>query len=572
MKAAIGIDFGSESGRAVLVDVATGAELATAVHQYANGVIDRHLPDPDTDVVLPADWALQDPADYVATIRATVPAVLAATGIGPEDVVGIGIDFTSCTMLPTTADGTPLCEIPDLRREPHAWVKLWKHHAAQPEADRINRLAADRGEPWLPRYGGRISSEWFIAKSLQILDEAAAVYRAADRLIEAADWIVWRLTGTETRNACTAGYKAMWSKEDGFPGEAFFRGLDPRLATIVDDKMSRRIEALGAPGGGLSAEAAAWTGLRQGTPVAVANVDAHVSVPAVGVTRPGTMVAVMGTSTCHVVLGDRLALAEGMCGVVEDGVVPGLFGYEAGQSAVGDIFAWFLRAAVPPEIHEAARRDGTDVHGVLEREAAALRPGEAGLVALDWWNGNRSILVDVDLSGLLLGATLATRPEHIYRALLEATVFGTRRIVESLEAAGVAVDRIVACGGLPDRNALLMQLTADITGREVDVAASAFAPAVGSAMFGAVAAGAPHGGYATIDAAVAAMARPRARTYRPDPDARGTYDRLYAEYLSLHDYFGRGANDAMKRLRAIRDEASSRPADPRARAAEPAPA
>jgi L-ribulokinase len=309
--------------------------------------------------------------------------------------------------------------------------------------------------------------------------------------------------------------------------------------------------------GGLSAEAAGWTGLRAGTPVAVANVDAHVSVPAVGVTRPGTMVAVMGTSTCHLVLGDRLALAEGMCGVVEDGIVPGLFGYEAGQSAVGDIFGWFIRNGVPPDVHEAAHRDGSDVHRVLERDATALRPGETGLLALDWWNGNRSILVDADLSGLLIGATLATRPADIYRALLEATVFGTRRIVESLETAGVAVDRIVACGGLPERNTLLMQLSADITGREVDVAASAQAPAVGAAMYGAVAAGAARGGHDTIEAAVAAMARPHARVFHPDPSSRATWDRLYDEYVALHDYFGRGANDVMKRLRAIRDEASA---------------
>jgi L-ribulokinase len=549
---AIGIDFGTESGRAVLVDVASGAELGTNVHQYAHGVIDRTLPSPDGDVHLEPDWALQDPADYVATIRTTVPGLLRETGVDPADVIGVGIDFTACTMLPVTADGTPLCEIPEFRGEPHAWVKLWKHHAAQPEADRINGLAESRGEPWLPRYGGRISSEWFYAKSLQILDEAPHVYAAADRLIEAADWVIWQLTGVETRNACTAGYKAIWSKADGFPAADFFGQLDPRFADVVDSRMSREIAPLGAAAGGLSETASRWTGLRPGTAVAVANVDAHVSVPAVGVTSPGTMVAVMGTSTCHLVLGTQLAFAEGMCGVVEDGIIPGLFGYEAGQSAVGDIFAWFTGRAVPPDVHERAARDGVGVHAVLEREAAALRPGQSGLLALDWWNGNRSILVDVDLSGLLVGATLATRPADIYRALLESTAFGTRAIIESLESAGVAVDRVVACGGLPDRNALLMQISADVTGREFDVAASSQAPAVGAAMYAAVAAGAAAGGYDSIADAAATMARPHVRTYRPTRSAAAVYDRLFGEYRALHDYFGRGANGVMKVLRAIR--------------------
>jgi L-ribulokinase len=455
-------------------------------------------------------------------------------------------------MLPVTADGTPLCELPEYRAEPHAWVKLWKHHAAQPEADRINETARDRGEPWLGRYGGKISSEWFYAKSLQILDEAPQVYRAADRLIEAADWVVWQLTGVEIRNSCTAGYKAIWSKQDGFPGSEFFAALHPDLSDIVDTRMSRAISPLGNAAGGLSATAASWTGLRPGTPVAVANVDAHVSVPAVGVTEPGTLVAVMGTSTCHLVLGTELALAEGMCGVVEDGIVPGLFGYEAGQSAVGDIFAWFTSQAVPAAIHDVARRDGVSVHRVLERDAARLLPGESGLLALDWWNGNRSILVDVELSGLLVGATLATRPADVYRSLLEATAFGTRAIIESLEAAGVGVERVVACGGLPDRNELLMQLSADITGREFDVAASTQAPALGSAMFGAVAAGPAAGGYATIAEAAERMVRPHVRTYRPDSSAIPVYDELYPDYLALHDYFGRGGNDVMRRLRALR--------------------
>jgi L-ribulokinase len=552
---AIGVDFGTESGRAVLVDVADGTERASAVYPYANGVIDRHLPAPDDDVALDHEWALQDPDDYVRTFQTTVPEVLRRSGVDPGDVIGIGIDFTACTMLPTTADGTPLCRLPEHRRDPHAWVKLWKHHAAQPEADRINAVARDRGEPWLPRYGGKISSEWFYAKALQILDEAPALYATADRLLEAADWVVWQLCGVETRNSCTAGYKAIWDKAAGFPADDYFAALHPGFARVVDEKMSRDIQPVGARAGELTAEAAGWTGLRPGTAVAVANVDAHVSVPASTVTGPGRLVAVMGTSICHLVLGPEPRVVEGMCGVVEDGVVPGLFGFEAGQSGVGDIFAWFVDHAVPPAYHEAAARDGVDVHTVLEREAAARRPGETGLLALDWWNGNRSVLVDADLSGLLVGATLRTRAPDIYRALIEATAFGTRVIVDAFEDAGVPVDEIVACGGLPDRNPLLMQIYADVTGRDITVAASAQTPSLGSAMFAAVAAGGAAGGYDDIVEATGVMARLREHRYVPVAEHRPIYDDLYAEYVALHDRFGRGPDDLMKRLRSLRTRA-----------------
>jgi L-ribulokinase len=551
----IGVDFGTESGRAVVIDVADGRELGSSVYPYANGVIDKTLPAPDDDVRLAPEWALQDPDDYLRTFQQAIPAAIAAAGVDATSVIGVGVDFTACTMLPAKADGTPLAALPQFRRNPHAWVKLWKHHAAQPEADRINQVARERGEAWLPMYGGKISSEWFYSKALQILDEAPEVYDAADRFIEAADWVVWRLTGVETRNSCTAGYKAIWSKQDGFPGSGYFGALDPRFANVVDEKMSRDVVSIGDKAGELSEEAAAWTGLRPGTAVAVANVDAHVSVPAATVTEPGRMVIVMGTSNCHMVLGERIAPVQGMCGVVEDGILPGLFGYEAGQSGVGDIFAWFVDNLVPAEYFEQAARDGIDVHEALEREAARLTVGQSGLLALDWMNGNRSVLVDVDLSGLILGATLATRAPEVYRALIEATAFGTRMIVESLEEAGVPVNDIVACGGLPHKNKLLMQIYADVTGREISVAASTQTPALGSAMWAAVAAGAAAGGYDDIKQASAAMARLRDEHYLPDAAAAAVYDQLYAEYKTLHDYFGRGANDAMKRLRAIRDRA-----------------
>ena len=553
---AIGVDFGTESGRALLVDISNGVEIAVAVHPYANGVIDETLP--NTSIRLEPDWALQDPNDYLEVFKRAIPAVLRESGVDPADVIGIGIDFTACTMLPTTSDGTPLCFMAEWRDNPHAWVKLWKHHAAQPEANQLNQIATELGYTFLNRYGGKISSEWFFPKAWQILAEAPDVYAAADRLIEAADWVVWQLTGVESRNACTAGYKAMWSQADGFPPNEFFKALDPRLEHIVDEKMSRTLVPLGANAGGLSAQAAEWTGLRAGTAVAVANVDAHVSLPVTGSIEPGTMVMIMGTSTCDVMVGAKLATlpdVPGMCGVVEGGIVPEMFGYEAGQSAVGDIFAWFVANGVPAEYHQAAEQQNTSVHAVLEAEAASLRPGESGLLALDWWNGNRSTLVDVELGGLVLGMTLATKASAMYRALIEATAFGKREIIETFNNAGVPVRQLVAAGGLPKKNELLMQIYADVTKYEISIIDSAQAPAVGAAMHGAVAAGAAAGGYADIATAAKHMGRLWSKTYTPIPEHVAVYDQLYAEYKRLYDYFGRGENDVMKHLRAIRHEA-----------------
>ena len=365
-------------------------------------------------------------------LATAVPAAVQAAGVDPGSIVGIATAFTASTPLPVLRDGTPLCRLERFGLRAHAYPKLWKHHAAQEQADRITAVAADRGEPWLARYGGRISSEWEFAKALQVLDEAPDIYAAADRWIEAADWIVWQLCGAETRNACTAGYKGIF--QDGrYPSEDYLRSLDEGFAGFVADKLAHPLAQLGGRAGTLTAQAASWTGLKEGIAVAVGNVDAHVTAPAAQAIEPGHMLAVMGTSTCHVMNGDRLAEVPGMCGVVDGGITPGHLGYEAGQSGVGDIFGWFVEQQVPPAYHVEAERRGTDVHRYLSELASAQGVGEHGLVALDWHSGNRSVLVDHELSGVLVGATLRTRPEDIYRALIEATAFGTRTIIETFE-------------------------------------------------------------------------------------------------------------------------------------------
>jgi L-ribulokinase len=546
----VGVDFGTLSGRAVVVRVADGAELGSAVHEYGHGVLTETVPGGTTP--LPPDWALQVPGDYVDVLRTAVPAALTAAGVDPDDVIGIATDFTACTMVPTRADGTPLSEVDGYGDRPHAYVKLWKHHAAQGQADRINQLAARRGETWLPRYGGLISSEWEFAKGLQILEEDPELYGAMERWVEAADWIVWQLCGSYVRNACTAGYKGI-RQDDTYPGADFLAELAPGFAGFVETKLDQVIGELGQSAGRLSAEAAGWTGLPAGIAVAVGNVDAHVTAAAADALEPGQMVAIMGTSTCHVMNGAELRAVPGMCGVVRGGIVAGAWGYEAGQSGVGDIFGHFVATSVPGEYAERAARAGLSVHEHLTELASRQRPGQHGLIALDWHNGNRSVLVNHELSGLVIGTTLATRPEDVYRALIEATAFGTRTIIETFGAAGVPVSELIVTGGLV-QNPLIMQIYADVTGMPLSVVASDQGPALGSAIHAAVAAGA----YPDVPAAAAVMGRVLRSVHTPDPAAAKVYDELFAEYTALHDHFGRGGSTVMHTLRSIRRSALAR--------------
>jgi L-ribulokinase len=541
----VGVDFGTLSGRALVVRVGDGAEMGTAVSDYAHAVMDDRLA--ATGAALPPDWALQDPDDYVEVLRTAVPAAIADSGVDPADIVGIGVDFTACTVLPTLRDGTPLCRLPDLADRPHAYPKLWKHHAAQPQADRINALAHERKEPWIGRYGGRISSEWEYAKGLQLLEEDPEVYDRAERWIEGTDWITWQLCGVETRNACTAGYKAI-RQDNRYPSKDYLAALNPAFADFVEDKIDHPLSSLGDRAGGLTAQAAAWTGLPEGIAVSVGNVDAHVTPPAAKAIEPGVMLAVMGTSTCHVMNGERLAEVPGMCGVVDGGIVAGRWGYEAGQSGVGDIFAWYIDHGVPASYRDEADAAGESVHTRLSRLAGAEPVGAHGLVALDWLGGNRSVLVDHELSGLIVGLTLATRPPDIYRALLESTAFGTRKIIETFEESGVPVRELVIAGGLM-KNDILMQIYADVTRRPLSLIGSDQGPALGSAIHAAVAAGV----YPDVPAASEAMGTCERNAYLPDAERAAAYDALYAEYVLLHDHFGRGVNDVMHRLRAMRN-------------------
>lgn len=537
------MDFGTLSGRAVVVRVADGRELGTAVAEYPHGVLDRSLP---SGRPLPPDWALQVPDDYRHVLRTAVPEAVRAAGVDPHDVVGIGTAFTASTVIPTLEDGTPLVETSGLADEPHAFVKLWKHHAAQPQADLVNRVARERAEPWLARYGGLVSSEWQLPKVLQVLHEAPEVYAAAEDWVEAADWIVQQLTGVRVRNAATAGYKGL-HQDDSDPSGALLGALDPRLTELLDRWSGVPVLPLAHRAGGLTAEAASWTGLLEGTPVAVGTIDAHVAAPAAQATRPGQLLVIMGTSSCHLTSSETLFEVPGMCGVVEGGIVPGLWGYEAGQSAVGDALAWFVSEGVPGRYEREAQARGLQVHDLLTELAGKQAIGQHGLVALDWLNGNRSVLVDHHLSGMLVGLTLATRAEDVYRALIEATAFGTRRIVEAFIEAGIQIDELVVAGGLL-RNPLMMQIYADVTGLPLSTVRSEQAAALGAAIHGAVAAGA----HADLDSAASAMGGRGDAVYRPVLADVAAYDVLYQHYRELHDHFGGARRDLMHDLRTLR--------------------
>jgi L-ribulokinase len=536
---AIGVDFGTESGRALLLDLQDGREVAVSEVAYPSGVINRVLP--ATGAELPADWALQDPDDWVRVVETAVPALLSEAGIPKHEVVGLGVDFTSCTVLPVSGDGVPLCTLPEWRSRPHAWPKLWKHHAAQPVADRLNEVAEARGEDFLSRYGGKLSSEWYFPKLIQLWLEDREVYEAAYGFIEGTDWIVWQLTGNERRNTCTAGYKACWSEREGLPSVEFFEAAYPGFSR-PDERLGTTFYALGSQAGRLRPELAARIGLAETTAVAVGNVDSFVSVPGAGIDQPGTFLMVVGTSICDLVIEPEEIRLPGITGVVKDGILPGSYGYEAGQVAVGDMLAWFV-----DEIGSSDGSPDADPYESLEQAAARMSPGQTGLVALDWWNGNRTILADADLTGVIAGLTLQTTEVQIYRALLESIAFGNRRVMDNFSEHGLRLGDIVACGGIAEKSPLLMQMLADTSGRPVHLPDSGQIPARGAALFGAVAAGA----FPDIGSAIAATRPGIARTYRPDREAAAVYDEVYDVYRELYETLGRSQAGLLHRLKRI---------------------
>jgi len=551
---AIGLDYGTNSCRSLLVDIDSGEELGSVVFPYPSGELGI-LTDPTDPNV-----ARQNPQDYLDGMLAIVTGAIAQAkevrpGFDPAEVVGLGIDTTGSTPIPVDSEGKPLALKSEFAGNLNAHVWLWKDHTAHLEAAAITETAARMRPQYLAKCGGIYSSEWWWSKIWRCLKVDPAVFAAAHSWVEHCDWLPAVLTGNTRpdrikRGICSAGHKAMYARDwGGLPDAEFLAALDPALAELrgrlYDDAFSSD-----TPAGTLTEEWAGRLGLKSGIPVAVGAFDAHMGAVGAGV-RPGTLVKILGTSTCDItVLPNSAELGEvpGVCGVVDGSVLPGHFGIEAGQSAVGDLFLWFVHHLVPDSYGATAG----DKFAEMECRLARLRPGETGLLALDWNNGNRTILVDVRLTGLILGQTLHTEAHEIYRALIEATAFGALTIIRRMEEYGIRIDRVINTGGLSIKNATLMQIYADILGRPLQVAASEQTCALGAAMFGAVC-----GGGISLDEAQRNACRTREVEYLPIPENEAVYQEIYAHYKALHDGFGRpgGAGDlsgVMKDLIAIR--------------------
>src|SRR6516164_4624101 len=532
----LGLDYGTNSVRTVVVNTANGREVATAVWNYAHG---------EQGVILSRDpnLARQHPADYLAGAEVTIKKAIASArrsvrGFQPNQIIGIGVDTTGSTPLPVDATGRALAMDRRFAKNPAAMAWLWKDHTGVAEAAGITELARKIRPQYLAKCGGTYSSEWFFSKILHCLRTSPEVFDAAHTWVECADWIPAALTGTEapeklTVGVCAAGHKAMYSDDwGGYPDEQFLSQLDPKLGQLRS-RLRPKAHAIDRSVGRLTAAWAKRTGLAAGIPVAVGAFDAHLGGVGSGI-APGTLVKIIGTSTCDMMVApmeEKLADIPGLCGIVKGSILPGYYGLEAGQSAVGDIFNWFVNYIQP-----LGSKAGT--HEALSKAAARVAPGESGLLALDWNNGNRTILVDQRLTGLLIGQTLYTTPAEIYRALIEATAFGALTIIKRFEEYGVKVEQIVNCGGIAEKNPLVMQIYADVTGRPIKISRSAQTCALGAAIAGAVVAGRKAGGYDNFAEAQKAMTGLKPRVFKPNAAANGVYERLYSLYRKLHDAFG----------------------------------
>jgi len=546
----IGLDYGSLSGRALLVNVATGEEIAECVLEYPHAVMSETLPD---GTVLPEDSAVQHPQDFLDVLKTVIRGVMTKGGVSPEEVIGIGIDVTAATVLPVDENLDPLCFRPEFSSHPKAYITMWKDHTAAPQAELIDRITHQTGEKHLSYLGDKCSAENGLAKILAILQTDEKVYNAAYRILEAGDWLTMLISGTEKKGFNYAACKEFWNPVlGGYPSKEFLKALDPRFENLVEDKFGGDTVSYEARCGRITKKGAELTGLKEGTAVSIPYVDGYCAIPASGAVAPGQMAMIIGTSLCHFVSNKTNVKIPGIFASVPDVMFPGYTTYEGGQASCGDLFAWFLDRCVPASYVAEAEMKGINLHKLMREKLQNTAPGSSGLLCLDWFNGNRSILGDANLTGLILGLTIQTKPEEIYRALLEGSVFGTRRILEQLENHGIEINEIVACGGIAHKDEFMMQMFADVTNRPIRVCASLQAPAMTMAIYASLAAGTEEGGYDRLEDAVAVMSKLLDRVYYPSEEKHQIYNRLYAQYKIVHDVFGI-ENDVMKQLKKIKE-------------------
>ena len=532
-----GYDFGTLSCRITVSDRSTGETVYEAGVDYPHGVISQQLP--ESDVALGLDWALQDPEDYLEVM--TQLTRMALEKVAPEEIAAIGTDFTNCTVVALGADGRPLCMQENFRQTPHAWPKLWKHHAAQPYAKRIEKILTAENVDWFPLYGRNVSSEWLFPKVLQVYEEAPEVYAAAGTFLEAADYIPYWLTGNLVRNSATLGVNAFYEEGRGFPQKDLLEKFSPGFSGVLD-KLTGPVKPVGSRAGTLTPQAAERLGLLSDTVVAVGHGDSEIAAAGLGVTESGSMLMVMGTSTCYQMMHRNKIAFDGVCAIVRDGMIPGLVAYESGQPAVGDTFAWFADNMLPQQYQKAAADEEMNVLAYMDRLCGQLKAGESGLVALDWFNGNRSVLMNYGLRGVIAGLSLASRPEEIYRSLIEATAFGARQIFDSYTQAGVGIEKVYAAGGLARKSPVTMQIYADILNRSITATSISNSSSLGAAVCAAVALEEEIGTYEAFRRVCGRMIHYDAAVYRPDPKAAATYEKLYQVYLELHDFVGKQAS------------------------------
>lgn len=528
MTYSIGIDFGTGSGRAFLIDTTNGKVVAKYVKPYTHGTIQNEL----HGKKLPHTFALQHSDDYMEVIEEGIPHLIEISQVNPEDIIGIGIDFTSSTVIFTDKDLVPIHNLAGFENNPHAYVKLWKHHGAQREADLLFQTALDHKNRWLGCYGFNVSSEWMIPKIMEVMNQAPEVLEVTENIMEAGDWIVNRLTDKNIRSNCGLGFKSFWEETSGFHYDLFDE-IDPQLSKIVKDKVDAPIVSIGETVGTISEKMAQKLGLSANTKVSPFIIDAHSSLLGIGSEEDKQMTMVIGTSTCHLMLNEEQHEVPGISGSVKGAIIPELYAYEAGQSAVGDLFEYVANQAPKEYVDEAEARN-MSIFELLNEKVAHQLPGESGLIALDWHNGNRSVLSDSNLKGCLFGMSLQTKYEEIYRAYLEATAFGTKMIMQQYQSWNMDVETVFACGGIPKKNPLMMEIYANVLNKKITVIDSEYAPAIGAAILGAFSGGA----YATLNETISAMKEPVLYEVEPEDIKVKRYKKLFNAYKELHDIHG----------------------------------